>query len=152
MLLHPLRVDAVGHVGLEALHVETDLLGAAGQGIGLQVWRVLEQLMVHVPEPMLCRSGFRRLGRQFGVRMVFHQREVPEDESQPAAVSLHQMPGDGLGFAAGWGFIVAVFQQPQRGTGRAGAVVHGEQSLDRFRVISLWTRGCSGPGALHGTA
>lgn len=86
--------------------------------------------MVHLPELVLCSSGFCRLGRQFGVGMHFNQREVPKDKPHSVEERLHQVPGDRLGLGAGRALVVAVFEQEHRAMCGTGAVVGGDKPSD----------------------
>src|SRR5829696_9557279 len=60
--LHSLGRGAGPAVGLEALEVEPESLGAPPQMRVVEVALILEQRVVHLPEAALERGGLRRRG------------------------------------------------------------------------------------------
>ena len=47
---------------------------------------VAEQVVVHLPEAILCSRGFSRLSGVPGMWMLTDQRKVPEHEKEPISV------------------------------------------------------------------
>ncbi len=62
LLAHALQIHVVGQFGIEARQVEFQMIGIAAQLVRLEVALILEQQVVHRPEPVLCCRGFRGLG------------------------------------------------------------------------------------------
>ena len=82
-------LDALGHgvgapVGLEALEVEAERLGARPQVRVLEAALVGEQRVVHLPERALARGRLGRARRGPGARVLGAHREVAEGDAAAA--------------------------------------------------------------------
>ena len=125
VLLHPLQVNMVIHLVLVARQVQAYLRRIVEQVFFLQVLLVREEQFVHRPEFSLCASGFRGFGGQFGMRMHLAQREVAKNEAQlRAKVRNHDLQRV-KGLQARWALKITVFDEGDRGGGRAVDMVNG---------------------------
>src|SRR3954468_3091251 len=76
-----------------------------------ELFLIVVNRLVHLPEAvMLCRE-FRRLRRTLGIRVNLGQREMPEDESQLIAETLTQFIDDRMCGAAGRTLVVTIFDK-----------------------------------------
>ncbi len=83
-----LRQEAVLlEVAREATHVEPQVGRVRQQRGCLEVLLVLEEQVVHLPEPSLRAGGLRGLRGQQRVRVELGEREVAEDEADPVSDS-----------------------------------------------------------------
>ena len=114
---------ASGEMTLEALEVQVDGLGMTAQGAVAELQLVLEETIVHLPEPLLRagRLGGSRRGWSAGVQVG--ERHVPEHEPEPVTEALQQLLDDRVGLAAIGALEVAVLNQGDRGVGRAADVI-----------------------------
>ncbi len=76
---------------------------------------VLEDLVVHFPESFVSGGKFGRFRGVFGVGVDFAEREVSEDEHQLIAEMFLNAFDDRVGVAAVGAFVVAVFDEGDRG-------------------------------------
>ena len=123
MLVHPLPVDLVRKLEIEAHQVEFELLGVAVQVLELQVGLVLEQQVVHGPEFVLGTGSLRRFGGQFSVLVCGRQWKMAEDEAHAMLELLHQHLYGRVGLSAGRAFEIAVLDDDDPGRVRARNVV-----------------------------
>src|SRR5947207_4479709 len=110
------------------LPIESDAIEAYRVCIRSQMFIVeralmLEQRVVHLPEPSLRARGFRRFGGAFGARMNRAERKIPEDEAQTCAEMFSHGLHDGVRAAAVRALEVAVLDERQRRVGRPLSVI-----------------------------
>jgi hypothetical protein len=72
---------------------------------------VLEQTIVHLPEPALGRGAFGGFRGVLRVRMALAQWKVPEDKTQRRSQPALHLFDDRIGAAAVGTFVVAVFDE-----------------------------------------
>jgi hypothetical protein len=118
---------------------------------------VLEQPIVHVPEPALRTGGLGRLGRAFRVRVDLRQREVTIDEAQRGTKRRSDLLEDEMGGTAVRALEVPVLEQRDRRVHRAADVIsltdrqrqaRGTRAHDRRppSIVSSASRMPSAPG------
>lgn len=105
------RMPMSPHVVFEPGSVETDSDGVLDQVPIVEGTLMLEQHVVHLPEPALARRALGGLCRMLRVRMAFRQREVPEHESQAGTEPALDFFDDRVRLAAGGALVVAVLDQ-----------------------------------------
>lgn len=101
----------IGHLGVEAVHVQSAGLRILHQGRRREVMDLDKQQVVHRPEPALCSRRFGRLCCKFRVRMDLHQGKVPEHETQTARVGGDEVLHQRLGVDASRALVVSVLEQ-----------------------------------------
>ncbi len=109
VLVHPLQVNVLLHLVVVAIQVQLGLQRVLPQARGLQVQLVLEEEIVHLPELALRARRLGGLGRELGVRMHFHERELPEHEAHPVPEVLEQHFHGGISLAARRALEIPVF-------------------------------------------
>ncbi len=79
-------IRAVSHVGDEPVEVEPEGVRVARSGLAVaKAILVLEERVVHLPEPALRAGSLGSLGRLDGVRVDLRQRKVAVSEPQVVA-------------------------------------------------------------------
>lgn len=120
--------------------VQSGLDGVVGKVCIIQGILVLEEELVHLPEPALYAGGLGRFGGPHRVRMELRQREVTKRESDVLRVALQQRAENEIGLAAVGTLKVAVLDQGDGG-------VRGPQDVVprvRDRVAQAGVVGCAG--------
>src|SRR5260370_28341165 len=84
---------------------------------------VLEDQVMHVPELAMCRGKLGCFGGGLGVWMYFSQREVSKDKSQLLSQPLLKRFDDRVCMSTVRAFVVAIFDQSNRGVGGTLRVV-----------------------------
>ena len=90
---------------------------AAKQIFQLEGILVGEQVVVHLPELVLCASGFGGLSGQEGVRVGFQQGEMPQGQAHGSTQLPLQLLQQRVGARAKRALEVDVFDQRHRGPG-----------------------------------
>src|ERR1700688_5304445 len=84
---------------------------------------VLEDQVMHVPELAMCRGKLRGFGGGLCVWMYFSKREVSKDKPQLFSQLLLKRFDDRVCMSTVRAFVVAIFNQSDRGVGRTLRVV-----------------------------
>src|SRR6266481_7338102 len=85
VLLDSPGVDTLGQLLVEPLGVQPEALRVGKESLVAQVSLVLVEKIVHLPELALGGRRFRSFRSLLGVRMGWRDREVAEDEPEPAS-------------------------------------------------------------------
>jgi len=138
----PSRVGAVGELAREPLDVEPEGVGVRDEILVAQRVLVLEEPVVHLPEPALGAGGLGGLRRQLGVRMHVRQGEVAIDEAQALAHPPAHLVHDRMRRAAVGTLVVAVLQQRDGCRHGAADVIalrgDGQHELRHVRAHGRW--------------
>ena len=96
--------------------VEPEGRGEAHQIVRVEIGLVLEEQVVHLPEPALRTGRLGCLGRQRRVGMDIDQRQMAEDEAQSPLEPFQQSADHGRCVTAIGAFEVTVLDQRHRRT------------------------------------
>src|SRR5688500_14713619 len=114
---HAWRVHMAGQFLIEPRLVEPERCGVRRQGMISEHALVLEERIVHFPEPPLSGGGVCRLRRVLSMWMNLGERKIPEDEAQTRAELFLNLFNDWIGAPAMGTLIVAVLDQRHGGVG-----------------------------------
>ena len=129
---HSRRDSVVAQVVSEPVGVEAQLIGVSHEVAGPQLVLVLEQEVVHLPEPPLQVRGLRAFGGELRVGMDVVQRQVAPHVANVPAVG-QELADHGLRAAAVGAFEVPVLEQRDRSVLRSADVV--DLGVHRHREI-----------------
>jgi hypothetical protein len=109
VLADALQIDVIVHLEIVARHVELQPLRVGPELRELQVRLVVEEQIVHRPEPLLRARAFGGLGSRQRVRMNLLEREIAEREPDAPLEMLEQHLHRGGRLLAVRALEVAVF-------------------------------------------
>src|SRR5438552_683136 len=75
---------------------------------------MLKEIVMHLPELLLCGSSFCCLRGMLSMRMDLGQRKIPKDKKQSIPQSSPDLLHDGIDLSTIGTLIIAVFQQCHR--------------------------------------
>ena len=123
ILLHSLPILVVMHFVVETPELQSRHGGVLPEAFCFQMALVFEQQVVHLPEPVLPTSRFRRLGRLLRVEVHLTQRKLPEHKTHAIPESIKQYLYRVIGLAARSTFEISVLDDSDPGVLGAAHVV-----------------------------
>src|ERR1700730_5113949 len=108
-------VAVLRHVLIEGLDLQAESGGVLVEMLITKSTLMLEELVVHLPEPALVRRGLSRLRRMLCVRVDLTQGKVPVHKANLITQLALHSPDDVIRDAAVGTFKVGVLQQRHRG-------------------------------------